>query len=1687
MQHRLSSTRLSPLAAAALLLLVPALAAADGLVIKWDPNPEPEITGYMLYVGNAPNVYDQTFDVGQTTQYTFGGVVPGQRYCFAVAAYLAGPVLGERSTAVCWNNQTPTLTNPGDQTTGVGTGVNLTLVGTDPDGEPVSYSSTGLPPGLALTSSTGAIGGTPTTVGVYPVTVTVSDGTASTSQSFTWTIQASLPGAPTLLRPLGAISTNKPTFEWESVVSATSYRLWVDDASTTDPKIQIDLTPAQAGCATVGAVCQVSPGVVLAAGRASWSVRASNAAGAGPWSGASDFTVPDGAAPTVVISGPTTAATYSTPNATIALSGTATDDIAVTQVTWTNSGGGSGTATGTSAWSIPAVSLVNGTNTITVTARDGAGNSATDVLTVTRTDGQAPTLNLTAPTSGSQYSSTSSSISLGGTATDDVGVIRVTWASDRGGSGTATITTGMGNNGTDLSWATSAITLQPGLNTFTVTAFDAANNQYSKTLAVTLTDTAAPTVAITTPTASGTHSTTSDTVTIGGTAADSFGVTQVSWSNNQGGSGVASGTTAWSASGVTLKGGANIITVTARDAAGNVGSATLTVTLTDGAAPSISISTPTSATTYSTTASTLALGGTASDAFGVSQVTWATDKGASGVASGTTAWTIASVPLEAGVTVVTVTAKDAAGQTGTDVLTVTRTDGVPPAVDITSPAAGATFSTASTTIALSGSASDNVSVAQVTWSNDRGGNGVATGTTSWSVPTVSLQAGANVLTVTAKDAAGNTAVDVLTITLTDAAAPTIAIASPTAAETMSTTSATVSLGGTASDVFGVTEVRWANDRGGNGVATGTTTWSAQVALQQGANVITVTASDAAGNTATDKITITADSKGPTIAISTPSASGSFVANTDAVSIGGTAADEVGVTEVVWTNNRGGSGRATGSTNWTIANVALQNGVNLITVTARDAAGNSTNATLSVSRDSQAPTVEVMVPTSATTFVTNKKSVVLSGKAADNTGVTQVTWANNRGGNGNAYGTTDWSVPAITLLAGANVITVSARDAAGNSTTSSLTVTLDTRGPVVSIQEPWSGNVYQTTNSSVVLGGVASDDTGVVEVTWTNSQGGSGVASGTTAWTVPGVKLKTGFNELTVTAKDAAGNTSSEKVRVKAVDKNAPVVKITGPSMEASASVSVAVINVEGTVSDDFGVAQVAWANDRGGSGLAQGDGRWVAAGVTLQPGVNLITVTAFDGSGNSSSARIRIVFDRSLPTISITAPTAAGSYTSVSPTVGVSGVAADDTGIARVTWATDRGQTGVATGTSSWSIPSVNVEPGSSLLTVTAIDKSGNTTQTTLTLVRGDSSAPVVKIYTPTTAAGYTTTATTLILGGTASDDTTVAQVMWANAAGGSGAAYGTTSWSTSSMPLSVGANVITITARDASGNAGVTTITVTRSNVDTNGGVTQTVSNVVSNPTKKNAAPVTAPAPQAPPVSLPQPAPVYSPQPAPVSLPPSTPAPARNTNSVSKPTPPENRPADPSSKKEPQAPGIRILSPTTSSQLTISSAAMALSGTASHSSGIVAVRWSTDAGASGVAEGAQRWNIPSLQVTPGTTTLTVTAFAASGESASATLSIARRSPMPKLTVASPTTETRWTTADKTLTLRGTASESVAQILWSADSGASGSASGVSSWTISGVALVPGVNRITLTAQDAAGRTDRQVLTVTYTPQLARR
>jgi len=104
-------------------------------------------------------------------------------------------------------NDAPVLTSPGNQTSQEGATVALNIVASDGDGDPLSFSATNLPPGLSInvvTPTTAVISGTiangAATGSPYNVTVTASDGVASTSTSLLWTVLP-LPGTARIGSP----------------------------------------------------------------------------------------------------------------------------------------------------------------------------------------------------------------------------------------------------------------------------------------------------------------------------------------------------------------------------------------------------------------------------------------------------------------------------------------------------------------------------------------------------------------------------------------------------------------------------------------------------------------------------------------------------------------------------------------------------------------------------------------------------------------------------------------------------------------------------------------------------------------------------------------------------------------------------------------------------------------------------------------------------------------------------------------------------------------------------------------------------------------------------------------------------------------------------------------------------------------------------------------------------------------------------------------------------------------------------------------------------------------------------------------------------------------------------------------------------------------------------------------------
>jgi hypothetical protein len=111
------------------------------------------------------------------------------------------------------------------------------------------------------------------------------------------------------------------------------------------------------------------------------------------------------------------------------------------------------------------------------------------------------------------------------------------------------------------------------------------------------------------------------------------------------------------------------------------------------------------------------------------------------------------------------------------------------------------------------------------------------------------------------------------------------------------------------------------------------------------------------------------------------------------------------------------------------------------------------------------------------------------------------------------------VPPFQVLAGEGDV----NPRAGKDLHYSAVTSADVTPPDLTILYPTSTERYVTYLPTIDLKGTASDNVGVKSVSWENWRRESGIAAGTTAWSVHGIELSNGGNVIIITAMDTAGN------------------------------------------------------------------------------------------------------------------------------------------------------------------------------------------------------------------------------------------------------------------------------------------------------------------------------------------------------------------------------------------------------------------------------------------------------------------------------------------------------------------------------------------------------------------------------------
>jgi len=639
---------------------------------------------------------------------------------------------------------------------------------------------------------------------------------------------------------------------------------------------------------------------------------------------------------------------------------------------------------------------------------------------------------------------------------------------------------------------------------------------------------------------------------------------------------------------------------------------------------------------------------------------------------------------------------------------ITVPEMVSPTVSLTAPASG---SSASGTVSVAASATDNVGVTKVEFYVN--GALAATDTATpyvYSWNTSALAAGTYTLMAKAYDAAGNAGQSstVSVSVVKDTTAPTVSVTSPAGGVTLTGTAVITA---SASDNVGVSKVEFY----GNGVLLSSTnvtpysyTWNTASAAN-GSYTLTAKAYDAAGNIGTSSSVLVtvkntvADTTAPTVSISSPAASATV---SGAATVTTTVSDNVGVNKVEFYVN--GALQATDtaspySFSWNTSSLA--NGSYTLSCKAYDAAGNvgqSSSVPVTVNNSTSQQSSYTMwgstVPGVADSGPDSAVEVGVKFRSDTNGTVTGIRFykaSTNTGTHvGNLWSSTGTKLATVTFTnetaSGWQLMNFSTPVAITANTVYVASYHTNT-GHYSDDQSYFSGKGMDSAPLHALADGVSGGN-GVYAY-------GASSAFPSQTWSATNYWVDVVFSPATTTTGDTT----------------APAVSVTAPTGGSTVSGSV---TVTATASDNVGVSKVEFYVN----GALQATDTaspysfsWNTA--SLSDGSYTLTAKAYDAAGNigtSSSVSVTVkntVADTTAPTVSISSPAASAT---VSGTATVTTTASDNVGVSKVEFYVNGALQATDTATPysfSWNTSSLT--NGSYTLSAKAYDAAGNVKQST--------------------------------------------------------------------------------------------------------------------------------------------------------------------------------------------------------------------------------------------------------------------------------------------------------------------------------------------------------------------------------------
>jgi len=657
---------------------------------------------------------------------------------------------------------------------------------------------------------------------------------------------------------------------------------------------------------------------------------------------------------------------------------------------------------------------------------------------------------------------------------------------------------------------------------------------------------------------------------------------------------------------------------------------------------------------------------------------------------------------------VTVTATDAAGNTDSEIVVITAKDTTNPVLtpeanqDVT---LNASCQVTIPNLVDGSSATDNCTGIIITQSPVAGSTQAA------------VHNGTINVTVTATDAAGNTDSEIVVITAKDTTNPVL---TPEANQDV-TLNASCQV-----TIPNLVDGSSATDNcTGIIITQSPVAGSTQAAVHNGTINVTVTATDAAGNTDSEIVVITAkDTSNPTL---TPGSNQS--ANTDL----GLCTASVAVTNAVFSDNCPGatleytlSGDTTkASTIGQVGTYTFNKGVTTINYTVTDASGNTTTGSKTITvNDNINPSL---------TAGSNQTANTAAGLCTASVAVTNAVFSDNCPGATLEYtlsgdttkASTVGQVGTYTFNKGVTTINYTVTDASGNTTTGSKTITVnDNINPTLTAGSNQTANTAAglCTASVAVSNAVFSDNCPGATIEYTLS---GDTTKASTIGQVGTYTFNKGVTTINYTVTDAVGNTTTGSKTVTVTDNiNPSLTPGLNQTANTAAGLCTASVNVtNATFSDNCTGATIAYVLS---GATTQASTLGQVGTFTFNKGVTTITYTVTDAVGNTTTGSKTVtVTDNINPSITAganqTANTDVGLCTA-SVTI-TDAVFSDNCSGATIAYTLSGANTKTST---AGQVGTYTFNKGVTTINYTVTDAVGRTATASKTITITDNEAPII-------------------------------------------------------------------------------------------------------------------------------------------------------------------------------------------------------------------------------------------------------------------------------------------------------------------------------------------------------------------------